>query len=73
MQEQGSKLQRKVATCRIARDGDVGRGRAFSQQVMDGGSRLAQLGGEGAFGREGYFRTMNEKSPMSHLGKANSQ
>ena len=31
------------------------RGRAFVQQVLDGGSRLAQLGREGVFGCEGYL------------------
>jgi len=67
VQEQGSKLQHKVATRRVARDDDVRRGRGFVQQVMDGSSRLAQLSREGVFGCEGYFKTMNEKSPMSCL------
>jgi hypothetical protein len=34
---------------------------------MDGSSRLAQLGQEGEFGCESYFKTMNEKSPTSCL------
>lgn len=60
-------MKREVATRRVARDDDAGRGRALIQQVTDSSSRLAQLGREGVFGREGYFKTMNEKSPRSCL------
>jgi hypothetical protein len=69
VQEQRGELQREVSACRIARDDDVGRERAFIQQVLDGSSRLAELCRKGIFGCEGYCQTINASSLTSYMAK----
>jgi len=59
MQEQGRELECEVSARRVARDDDVGWGHALFQQVLDSGSRLAQLGREGIFRYECYGQTIN--------------
>lgn len=59
VEKQGGEIQRGITARQIARDGDVGWGRAFIQQVLDGGARLVKLGRGGLFRCEGYGQVRN--------------
>jgi len=54
VQKPGGELQRGIAAYQVAHDDDVGWGRAFIQQVLDGSTRLAKQGREELFRCEGY-------------------
>ena len=73
MQEHGRELEREVSACRVTCDNDVGWRQAFVQQVLNSGSRLAQLGREGILRYKGYGRIINGRVINCHAYQENAQ